>query len=66
MQKTLGTVGKAPRYSVAYKYPAEKATTTVLDITVNVGRTGVLTPLAHFIPTLVHEFPKPHSIIWTK
>ncbi len=49
----LGVVGKDPRGATAYKYPAEKATTTVLDITVNVGRTGVLTPLAHFKPTLV-------------
>ncbi len=49
----LGVVGKAPRYMLAYKYPAEKATTKVLDIKVNVGRTGVLTPLAVFEPTLV-------------
>lgn len=49
----LGVVGKAPRYMVAFKYPAEKATTKVLDIKVNVGRTGVLTPLAVFEPTLV-------------
>ncbi|MBP7832014.1 MAG: NAD-dependent DNA ligase LigA [Candidatus Pacebacteria bacterium] len=53
LQQELGIVGKAPRYSVAFKYPAEKATTQVLDITVQVGRTGVLTPLAHFNPTLV-------------
>lgn len=53
LQKELGVVGKAPRYMVAFKYPAEKATTKVLDITVNVGRTGVLTPVAHFEPTLV-------------
>ncbi len=53
LQSRLGVVGKAPRFMIAYKYPAEKATTTVLDITVNVGRTGVLTPLAHFKPTLV-------------
>lgn len=52
-QKELGVVGKAPRYAIAFKYPAEKATTKVLSITVNVGRTGVLTPLAHFTPTLV-------------
>lgn len=52
-QIELGVVGKAPRYAVAFKYPAEKATTKVLSITVNVGRTGVLTPLAHFTPTLV-------------
>jgi DNA ligase (NAD+) len=53
LQETLGVVGKAPRYMVAYKYPAEKATTIVLDITYNIGRTGVLTPLAIFNPTLV-------------
>jgi DNA ligase (NAD+) len=53
LQEELGVVGKAPRYAVAFKYPAEKATTIVKDITVNVGRTGVLTPLAHFKPTLV-------------
>lgn len=52
-QVSLGIVGKAPRYSCAYKYPAEKATTIVEDITIQVGRTGVLTPLAHFRPTLV-------------
>lgn len=52
-QNELGVVGKAPRYSVAFKYPAEKATTQVTNITVQVGRTGVLTPLAHFNPTLV-------------
>ncbi len=49
----LGVIGKAPRYMVAYKYPAEKATTRVLDIRVNVGRTGVLTPFAVFEPTVV-------------
>lgn len=53
LQDVLGVVGKAPRYMLAYKYPAEKATTQVLDIKVNVGRTGVLTPLAMFKPTLV-------------
>jgi DNA ligase (NAD+) len=53
LREELGVVGKAPRYTIAFKYPAEKATTKVLDITVNVGRTGVLTPLAHFSPTLV-------------
>lgn len=52
-QQELGIVGKAPRYALAYKYPAEQSTTTVTDITVQVGRTGVLTPLAHFVPTLV-------------
>jgi DNA ligase (NAD+) len=53
LQNELGVVGKAPRYAIAFKYPAEKATTMVTNITVNVGRTGVLTPVAHFHPTLV-------------
>jgi DNA ligase (NAD+) len=53
MQEVLGVVGKAPRYMAAYKYPAEKATTVVKDVKINVGRTGVLTPLAIFEPTLV-------------
>ena len=53
LQETLGIVGKAPRYMAAFKYPAERATTTIKDIKVNVGRTGVLTPLAIFEPTLV-------------
>lgn len=53
LQEALGIVGKAPRHSIAYKYQAERATTIVTDISVNVGRTGVLTPVAHFNPTLV-------------
>jgi DNA ligase (NAD+) len=53
LQEILGVVGKAPRYMAAYKYPAEKATTIVKDVKINVGRTGVLTPLAIFEPTLV-------------
>ncbi|HWC57972.1 MAG TPA: NAD-dependent DNA ligase LigA [Candidatus Paceibacterota bacterium] len=53
LHERLGVVGKAPRYALAYKYAAEQATTHITAITVNVGRTGVLTPLAHFTPTLV-------------
>lgn len=53
LQEVLGVVGKAPRYMAAFKYPAEKATTVVQDIKINVGRTGALTPLAIFKPTLV-------------
>jgi DNA ligase (NAD+) len=53
LQETLGVIGKAPRYMAAFKYPAERATTIVKDIKINVGRTGVLTPLAIFEPTLV-------------
>jgi len=50
---SLGVVGKDPRGIIAFKYPAEKATTVVKEIKVNVGRTGVLTPLAIFNPTSV-------------
>ncbi len=53
LQETLGVVGKAPRYMAAFKYPAEKTTTIVKDIKINVGRTGVITPLAIFEPTSV-------------
>jgi len=49
----LGVVGKAPRGAVAYKYPAEQATTIVEDIQVQVGRTGALTPVAHLTPVVV-------------
>ncbi|MFA5095386.1 MAG: NAD-dependent DNA ligase LigA [Candidatus Paceibacterota bacterium] len=51
--ESLGVIGKDPRGIIAFKYPAEKATTIVKDIKINVGRTGVLTPLAIFEPTSV-------------
>ena len=53
IEEILGVVGKAPRFMAAFKYPAERATTVVKEVRVNVGRTGVLTPLAIFEPTLV-------------
>ena len=49
----LGVVGKTPRGIVAYKFPAEQATTVVEDIRVQVGRTGVLTPVAVMRPVFV-------------
>lgn len=45
-RELLGSTAKFPRWAIAYKYPAEKQTTVVRDIKVQVGRTGVLTPLA--------------------
>ena len=48
-----GIVGKAPRAAVAWKFPAEEVTTVVKDIQVQVGRTGVLTPVALFEPVRV-------------
>lgn len=52
-QKRLGFVGKAYRWEIAYKFPAEQATTIVRDIIVQVGRTGALTPVAVLDPVLV-------------
>jgi DNA ligase (NAD+) len=49
----LGVVGKNPRAAVAYKYPAEEATTVVKDIVVSIGRTGAATPVAVFDPVIV-------------
>ena len=49
----LGVVGKAPRGAIAYKYPAEEATTKVLDIIISIGRTGAATPVALLEPTQV-------------
>ena len=46
-QRRLGETLKSPRWAVAYKFPAHQATTVVEDIVVQVGRTGVLTPVAH-------------------
>lgn len=49
----LGIVGKHPRAAVAYKYPAEQATTVVKDIVISIGRTGAATPVAVFDPVQV-------------
>ncbi|HEX4662594.1 MAG TPA: NAD-dependent DNA ligase LigA [Candidatus Saccharimonadales bacterium] len=50
---SLGIVGKAPRGAIAYKYPAEQATTKVKDIFVSIGRTGAATPVAMLEPVVV-------------
>ncbi len=49
-QQRLGSIGKTERWMLAYKFPAEQATTKVLDIIIQVGRTGVLTPVANLEP----------------
>ena len=51
--RRLGVVGKAPRGAVAFKYPAEQATTKVKDIFVSIGRTGSATPVAMLEPVVV-------------
>ncbi len=50
LQESLGYTGKAPRFAIAFKFPAEEATSVIEDITIQVGRTGVLTPVAHLAP----------------
>jgi len=52
-QRRLGTVSRAPRWAIAYKYPPEQVETVVEDIVPYVGRTGTLTPVAHLQPVKV-------------
>ncbi|MFA6278549.1 MAG: NAD-dependent DNA ligase LigA [Candidatus Paceibacterota bacterium] len=52
-QELLGYTGKAPRFAIAYKFPPEQVETIVEDISLQVGRTGKLTPVAHLKPVLV-------------
>lgn len=52
-QERLGYTAKAPRYAVAYKFPAAQVSSRILDIILQVGRTGAITPVAVMTPTLV-------------
>ncbi len=52
-QRRLGSTSRTPRWAIAYKYPPEQATTRLLDIRVNVGRTGRVTPFASMEPVTV-------------
>jgi len=53
LQEEFGNTQKAPRWAIAYKYPARQASTKVLSIVVQVGRTGALTPVANLEPVLL-------------
>jgi DNA ligase (NAD+) len=53
LQNELGFTSRAPRWAIAYKYPARQETTIIREIGVNVGRTGVLTPVAFLDPVII-------------
>lgn len=61
LQRQLGIAGREPRWAIAYKFPAEKAVTKLLDIGINVGRTGSLNPYAILEPVIVGGVTVQHA-----
>ncbi len=61
-RQLLGSTSKHPRWAIAYKYPPEQQLTKIIDIEVNVGRTGVLTPLAVLKPVKIAGSPFPEQL----
>jgi DNA ligase (NAD+) len=53
LQESLGYTGKSPRFAIALKFPAEQKTTVVRDIVFQIGRTGVITPVAELVPVSI-------------
>ena len=60
-QNALGVAGREPRWAIAYKFPAERANTRLLDIVINVGRTGSLNPQAILEPVVVSGATVQHA-----
>lgn len=63
LQRALGYTGKAPRWGIAFKFPAEEATTVVEKVTWQVGRTKVITPVAHLRPVSVAGTTVSHATL---
>ena len=61
LQNSLGVAGREPRWAIAYKFPAEQSTTKLLDIGINVGRTGSLNPYAILEPVIVSGTTVQHA-----
>ena len=61
LQNRMGVIGREPRWAIAYKFPAEQATTKLLSIGINVGRTGSLNPYAELEPVVVSGVTVRHA-----